>query len=98
MFEWTHAYIGEDGPQTSYRLDGVEVARLTRRIDQEGAWIALLKQHRVSEPRITRQCSSFEAGKRGVEIWAVRHRDRLQADVDKINALRREKQARIGSR
>jgi hypothetical protein len=97
MFEWTHAYIGEEGPKTSYRLDGVEVARLTRRVDQE-AWIALLKQHRVAEPRITRQCSSFEAGQRGVELWAERHRDRLQVDVDKINALRRQKQARIGGR
>lgn len=97
MFEWTHAYIGEEGPKTSYRLDGVEVARLTRRVDQD-AWIALLKQHRVAEPRITRQCSGFEAGQRGVEMWAERHREQLQADVDKINALRRQKQARIGGR
>jgi hypothetical protein len=95
MFQWTHAYIGEEGPKTSYRLDGVEIARLTRRVDQD-TWIALLKQHRVAEPRIVRQCSSFEAGKRGVELWADRHRERLQADVDKINELRRGMQARIG--
>ena|ERR1044072_2501128 len=98
MFKWTHAYIGEEGPETSYRLDGVEIARLTRRVDQEGAWIALLKQHRVAEPRIVRQCSSFEAGKRGVELWADRHRKRLQVDVDKINELRRGMRARIGGR
>jgi hypothetical protein len=97
MFEWTYAYIGEEGPKTSYRLDGVEIARLTRRIDSD-AWIALMKQHRVAEPRIVRQCSSFEAGQRGVEMWAERHRGQLQADVDKINALRRQKQARIGGR
>jgi hypothetical protein len=42
----------------------------------------------VAEPRIVRQCSSFEAGKRGVELWVEKHRDRLQANVDKINPLR----------
>lgn len=97
MFKWTHAYIGEEGPETSYRLDGVEIARLTRRVDQD-TWIALMKQHRIAEPRIVRQCSSFEAGKRGVELWAERHRERLQVDVDKINELRRGMQARVGGR
>lgn len=87
MFEWTRVHANEDGPPTCYRLDGVEVARITRRVDT-GGWIAMLNQHLPFEPRIIKQCSSFKAGKRGIELWAERHRERLEYEVGRINALR----------
>lgn len=87
MFQWAGVHSNDLGPPTSYRLHGVEVARLTRRVDTDG-WIALLNQHRVAEPRAIRQCTSFESGQRGVEMWADRHRAELQSDVARINALR----------
>jgi hypothetical protein len=87
MFKWTHVHANESGPETCYRCDGVEVARITRRIDPDG-WVAFLNQHRPFEPRIVKQCTSFEAGRKGIELWAERHRERLEYEAGRINALR----------
>lgn len=62
-------------------VSSAEVARLCPRLD--GTWYAALNQHRhYSDPeRLDVECSSFEAGKEGVEAWATRHMPRLQREV-----------------
>ncbi|RZZ90582.1 hypothetical protein [Pseudoxanthomonas winnipegensis] len=68
-------------------LDGEQVALLLDRVD--GGWFARLECQKggVSEPLVTRRCSSYEAGKRGCELWAARHEARLRREVaEKIAA------------
>lgn len=75
-----------DSEPTVYRCNGVEVARLCRKVT--GEWYALLNQQRPMQPRIVRECVSFESGRRGVELWAERHRDGLLAEVAEIERHR----------
>lgn len=45
-----------------------------------GAWFARLECHQpIDAPMVIRNCSRFEAGKAGIEVWATRHADRLRA-------------------
>ncbi|WP_282294814.1 hypothetical protein [Stenotrophomonas sp. PS02289] len=63
-------------------LDSVEVARLSRRVDDHTWWISLNNQ-RDREHRKHVICSSYHQGKAGAEIWAERHQVRLRAEVDR---------------
>ncbi len=78
-FKWTKIGAGLDGPMVSYQHRQTEVARLVDRVG--GTWFARLDMH-LPDTNVTRNCSSFEAGKRGVELWAERHRERLVAEVE----------------
>ena len=62
-------------------VGGSEVARMCERID--GTWYAVLNQHlHYTDPsRRMVDCSSFEAGKAGIETWAARHMARLEAEA-----------------
>lgn len=62
-------------------VGGAEVARLCSRLD--GTWYAMLNQHRHwDDPeRRSVDCTSFELGKAGVEIWATREIERLEREV-----------------
>lgn len=54
------------------------VAMLMRRTD--GTWFARLECHLpIESPVVIRNCTSYEAGKAGIEAWATRHADRLRA-------------------
>ena len=78
-FEWIprHQYADRELALT---LDGEYVAMLLERVD--GSWLARLEcQQPIAAPLVMRQCSSFEAGKTGVEAWACRHEARLRAEV-----------------
>lgn len=71
-FQWTPRYQYADG-ELALEVDGALcAAQLMRRLD--GGWIAALAPYAEPlGPWRTRQCSSFEAGKAGIEAWAVRH-------------------------
>jgi len=77
-FGWT--WLGADvgGKEVVYRLGMTHVARLIDRID--GSWFVRLDAHLPGSP-ISRNCSSYEMGRRGVELWAARHAVRLRAEV-----------------
>ncbi|MCD7096924.1 hypothetical protein [Stenotrophomonas sp. MMGLT7] len=77
-----------DTHATALHLDGVIVAMLLDRVD--GDWFARLEcqKLRIDEPLVTRRCSSFEAGRRGCEVWAMRHLDRLLTEVAEVKARR----------
>ena len=81
-FRWT--WLGADigGREVVYQLGITQVARLVDRLD--GSWFALLDTHSdcFDRSRHTRDCSSYEGGRRGVELWAKRHEARLRAEVD----------------
>ncbi|WP_454261494.1 hypothetical protein [Pseudoxanthomonas mexicana] len=81
-FRWT--WLGADigGREVVYQLGITQVARLIDRLD--GSWFAVLDCHlaSVDRHRRTRDCSSYESGRRGVELWALRHESRLRAEID----------------
>jgi len=77
-----------DKEPTGLFLHGQIVVSMIDRID--GGWFALLHlEEGISSPTRTRQCSSFEAGRRGAEEWARRHEAALQARVAKKISERR---------
>ncbi len=78
-FKWTRLGAGLDGPLVSYQHRHTEIARLIDRLN--GTWFARLDMH-LSDTNVTRDCSSFEAGKRGIELWAERHRERIMREVE----------------
>lgn len=89
MFEWAYLRsVMYDRERTVYKYDGVEVARLSQKVT--GEWIANLNQHLpFTDPRRhSRDCRSFETGKRGIELWGFRHAERLRREVEAIRAKR----------
>lgn len=67
----------------------VEVARLCMRIG--GTWYAVLDQHLPYEDRRLRDCATFDTGKAGIELWAARHRERLEREVAAKWASKRDR-------
>ncbi|MES5814432.1 hypothetical protein [Pseudoxanthomonas sp. Soil82] len=78
-FIWTrrcHLSTVDDG----LHLDGEAVAYLIDKVD--GGWFAVLEMQRPPEAkRPHRDCSSFDAGRLGCELWALRHEERLRREV-----------------
>ncbi len=69
---------------TGLFLDGVQVAALHERVD-DGSWFARLSPYAALwSPEVTRNCTSFEAGRRGAEMWALRHEAVLRAKVAEV--------------
>ena len=62
-------------------IDGEQIACLIDKVG--GGWFAVLRPpgRTIHDPAIIRHCSSFEAGKRGCELWAIKHETRLRAAV-----------------
>lgn len=85
MFTWTHLGAFTDRPRVVFLCQSTEVARLVQRVDT-GAWFAVLDQHRPADQRRRQPCASVATGRRGVELWAARHADRLAAEVAAIES------------
>jgi len=65
---------------TGLFLDGEVVVSLLDRVD--GTWFARLHlDDDFPKPLVTRDCTSFESGRRGAELWAKRHEPELRAKV-----------------
>lgn len=88
-FRWHSVGTAPFDEPNSLLLDSTEVLRLNERVD--GTWWASLDNQRDWKLRKNRDCSSYEQGKAGAELWAERHQARLRAEVDE-----RIKQLRIG--
>lgn len=86
---WRTVHITASGPPTVLELDGVPVVRLMDRVD--GGWFALLDYHLGSGQHRSRECTSYESGRRGAELWAQRHMERLQREA----VAERERWARL---
>lgn len=76
-FLWIPRYQYAQG-ELALEVDGaLWAAQLMRRVD--GDWIASLAPYAVTlGPRRIRACSSFDAGKAGIEAWACRHETLLR--------------------
>jgi len=69
-----------DSLPTGLFLHGEQVACLQQRLD--GSWLARLHLRTgLDAPLVTRSCTSFDAGRRGCETWALRHEAALRARV-----------------
>jgi hypothetical protein len=65
---------------TGLFLHGEQVASMQQRVD--GSWLArLTPEDGVHAPLILRPCTSFDAGRRGCELWALRHERALRLKV-----------------
>lgn len=84
-FTWGFLSIEPTELPVSYRLGTMEVARLCGR--EDGRWYARLDSHlvHVDRNKRIRECSSYESGRRGIEMWAQRHAARLRAEVEEIH-------------
>ncbi|MCL1553389.1 hypothetical protein [Xanthomonas nasturtii] len=84
-FRWDRPWQGAMGPPTALFFEGEEVARLVQRLT--GEWFVLLERQRPAPPGkpfapfVERDCSSFDQGRRGTVMWAVRHEARIRAEV-----------------
>src|SRR5690606_6259228 len=76
---WKPVHITASGPPTVLELDGVAVVRLMDRVG--GTWFAVLDCPRPIEQRRQRDCTSYEAGRAGAELWVQRHRLRLEREA-----------------
>lgn len=65
---------------TGLYLDAEIIASMLDRVD--GEWIVRLHlDDDFPNPMVIRPCSSFEAGRRGAEMWALRHEAELRVKV-----------------
>ncbi|UQY87987.1 hypothetical protein LQE85_01750 [Stenotrophomonas rhizophila] len=97
-FLWRSVASRTDGKNDAVMCDGMQVLRLSERING-GGWFATLNTHRPeSEQRTYRECSSYEQGVIGAEMWVERHKDRLRAEIDRLRLLRRRGAGATGSR
>lgn len=72
-----------DEQSTGLFLDGVQVASLHEKVG--GGWIAYLSPYAAMfSPQLKRDCTSFDAGRRGAELWALRHEAVLRAKVAEV--------------
>ncbi|WP_314102733.1 hypothetical protein [uncultured Stenotrophomonas sp.] len=90
-FRWHSVGAAPCDQPNSLLRDSTEVLRLHRRVDDGTWWVSLNNQRDDWNLRKHGECSSYEQGKLGAELWAERHQLRLRAEVD-----RRMKQLRNG--
>lgn len=75
MLTCTHVGGFCEGPEAVLQFECREVARLCRRLDD--TWYAVLKQHLDHDCKHRVNCTSYERGRAGVDLWAERHRERI---------------------
>ncbi len=84
-FYWTTRSARWPGdPLTVIACQGVWLVSMTQRVDDD-VWVAHLDRHRHGPGGgPCRQCTSYEQGRAGAELWVTRHEARLREDVAKI--------------
>lgn len=79
-FNWGHSIQWSTREEDSLRLGTTEVARLHQRVD-DLTWFVALDTHLEIHPQRCRDCTSYESGKAGAMIWALRHEGRIRREV-----------------
>ncbi len=89
-FHWRSVASRPDGRDDSVFCDGIQVLRLSERING-GGWFASLDTQRPKREWWTfRECSGYEQGRAGAEQWVTRHQARLRAEIDRLRVERRQ--------
>lgn len=87
-FHWRSVASRPDGKDDSVFCDGTQVLRLSERLN-EGGWYASLDTQRPDRALWTvRECTNYERGVAGAELWVIRHQARLRAEIDRMRAGR----------
>jgi hypothetical protein len=86
-FEWRARWQHDRETNALWYL-GECVAFIDQCVDGN-SWIVRLDAHQRGFPPLKiKPCTSLDAGRRGCTLWAIRHQDRLRAEVDQIEATR----------
>lgn len=86
-FRWRSVASRPDGLPDALICDGVEVLRLSQRVDDHVWWVWLDRHTPADRPK-GRTCTSHEQGVIGSELWANRHQARLRLEVQQQRRLR----------
>lgn len=87
-FNWGHSIQWSKEPEDTLRLGTTEIARLHQRVD-DLTWFVALDTHLEIHPQRRRNCTSYETGKAGAMIWALRHEARIRREIEERRAKRR---------
>ncbi len=68
-------------------LDGQCVARISQRVNNL-RWYVVLDRHLDDKQHKMRSCENQWTGRAGMELWVIRHQDRLRQEVAAILAAR----------
>lgn len=85
---WRHSIQWSTQPVDTLCLGTTEIARLHQNV-QTKAWFVTLDQHLDYERRRNRDCTNYETGKAGAELWARRHEERIRREIEERRAARR---------
>ncbi len=86
-FRWRSVASRPDGLPDALYCGAAEVLRLSQRVDSHTWWVQV-DRHLEREQWRTRNCTSYEQGVIGSELWAVRHQHRLRREVQQRERLR----------
>ncbi len=92
-FHWRSVASRPDGKDDAVMCDGTQVLRLSERINGGGWFVSLDTQRPDRAQWIFRECSGYEQGVAGAEIWVSRHQDRLRAEIDRLRIHRRNRKS-----
>lgn len=71
-----------DPPDTALTLRDEILVQMLGRVD--GGWVARLHlEDGMAAPLVTRQCTDFNTGRHGAELWVLRHEAELREKVAK---------------
>lgn len=87
-FNWGHSIQWMTGPEDVLRLGTTEILRLSQSVTT-GAWTAIFDQHLDNRLLRKRKCTSYEQGRTGAMIWALRHEKRIRREVAERAARRK---------
>lgn len=87
-FRWAKRWEYASG-ENAICLGSTQVAFVDLMADGVRWWARLECHKGLDYPLVSRQCTSYEAGRRGCELWVCRHEERLRREVAEILARRR---------
>lgn len=85
-FKWQFASGYEQIPVTISHYS-VGVARISQRVDNL-QWQVTLDYHKDYRQYLIRPCETQWTGRAGMELWVIRHQDRLRQEVAAILAAK----------
>ena len=86
-FRWRSVASRPDELPDAIYCGMTEVLRLSQRVDDHTWWVNV-DRHLEDRHHRRRNCSSYEQGVIGSELWAVRHQQRIRLEIDQREVAR----------